>query len=60
MYPYTEKNEYLQIFRFSLAKNGAGADPKRSAPASALILNQLRLRNTADRLAAECRSSYLA
>ena len=30
-------------FRFSLAKKGAVADPKVSAPAQAQILNRLRL-----------------
>ena len=36
----------MNIFKslvFHLPKNGAGADPKKSAPAPAQILNRLRL-----------------
>ena len=33
----------FKSFCFSLAKKGAGADPKKSAPVPAQILNRLRL-----------------
>ena len=43
----------FKSFCFSLAKKGAGADPKKSAPAPAQILNRLRLQSknlSSDRL----------
>ena len=40
---YTMKNEHLYIILFFTYKKGAGADPQKSAPAPAQILNRLRL-----------------
>ena len=44
IYLYNEKVTSLNHLVFHLPKKGAGADPKKSTPAPAQILNRLRIR----------------